>query len=75
MPGDPSIAEVRDSGRLLWIQPFHIIGYARFKWKLRRVTERAARVGQIRLGEILVMGVRIIEVIRAEDWSARCDSK
>src|SRR6478609_2153962 len=46
------------------IQPFHIIGYPRFKWKFRRVTERAARVGQIRLGEILVMGVRIIEVIR-----------
>ena len=63
MPGDPSIAEVRDSGRLLWIQPFHIIGYPRFKWKLRRVTERAAHLGQIRLGEILVMGVRIIEVI------------
>src|SRR5205807_3038484 len=63
-PGDPSIAEVRASGRLLWIQPFHIIGHPRFKWKLWRVTERAARVGQIRLGEILVMGVRIIEVIR-----------
>src|SRR5256885_16682113 len=46
------------------IQPFHIIGYPRFKWKLRLVTERAARLGQIRLGEILVMGVRIIEVIR-----------
>src|SRR5258707_7364896 len=52
------------AGRLLWIQPFHIIGYPCFKWKLRGVTECAARVGQIRLGEILVMGVRIIEVIR-----------
>src|SRR6266550_1861527 len=45
------------------IPPFHIIGYPRFKWKLRGVPERAARLGQIRLGEILVMGVRIIEVI------------
>src|SRR4029077_20485123 len=45
------------------IQPFHMIGYPRFKWKLRGVTERAARVDQIRMGEILVMGVRIIEVI------------
>src|SRR6476620_5497751 len=61
---DPSIAEVPDSGRLLSIQPCHIIGYPRFKWKLRGVSERAARVGQIRLGEVLVMGVRIIEVIR-----------
>src|SRR4029077_7176057 len=45
------------------IQPFHIIGYPRFKWKLRRVTNRAARLGQIRLAEILVRGVRIIELI------------
>ena len=57
------------------IQPFHVIGHPCFKRKLRLVTERAARVGQIRLGEILVMGVRIIEVIRLKICLQRRDSK
>ena len=57
------------------IQPFHVIGYPRFKRKLRAVTKRAARVGQIRLGEILIMGVRIIEVIRLKISLERRDSK
>ena len=31
---------------------------------MRRVTQRIVRVVQIRLGEILVMGMRVIEIIR-----------
>src|SRR5436309_8445352 len=46
------------------MQPSHIIGYTRFKWKLRGVAECLVRPGQICLGEILIMCMRIIEIIR-----------
>src|SRR6266567_7581188 len=46
------------------MQPSHIIGYTRFKWKLRGVAECLARPGQIRLREILIMRMWVIEVIR-----------
>ena len=45
-----------------WIQPLHVIAHAVFERKLRLVSERIARAGEIGLREVLIMRVRVIEV-------------
>lgn len=45
-----------------WIQPLHVIAHAVFERKLRLVSERIARAGEIGLREVLIMRVRIVEV-------------
>src|SRR6266404_5387496 len=45
------------------IQPAHVIGYTRFKGELRLIAQCAAHPAEIGLGEILVMGVRVLDVI------------
>src|SRR3984893_8984097 len=47
----------------LRIKPLHVIFHPGFERKLRRITERAPNLVQIGLGEILVMGVGIVDVI------------
>src|SRR5437773_6705011 len=51
------------AGSLTSVQPFHVISYPLFERKQRRITKRAANLVQIRLREILIMGVGIINVI------------
>src|SRR5205085_8721095 len=48
------------------IQPFHVIGHAGFEREARLVAKSLANAGEIRLGKILVMRVRVLDVIRFE---------
>src|SRR5438067_1458603 len=52
----------------LLVQPLHVIADPFFQREARLVTERAARVRQIGLREVLIMRVRVIDVI----WSKIC---
>ena len=45
------------------VQPLHVIAYAFFQRKPWLVAKRAPRVCEIRLREILIMRVRIIDVV------------
>src|ERR1700682_1371426 len=45
------------------IKPLHVIFHPGFERKLRRITERSPHLVQIGLGEILIMGVGIVDVI------------
>jgi hypothetical protein len=44
-------------------QPFHIIAHSLFQWESWLIPERTARVRQIGLRKVLVMGVWVIDVI------------
>src|SRR5947199_10640934 len=46
------------------VQPLHVILHAGFERKLWRITECIAHTRQVRFGEVLIMRVRIIDVIR-----------
>src|SRR5207245_6271443 len=48
---------------LFWIQPLHVIFNAGLERKLRLITECAPSFVQVRLGEILVVGMRIVDVV------------
>src|SRR5437667_80761 len=51
-------------GSLTSVQPLHVIADALFQRESWLVTERAARVREIGLREVLIMGMRILDVIR-----------
>ena len=55
-----------ESSCVFRIQPIHIIFHARFEGKSRLITERAPNLIQIRLREVLIMRVWIIDVIGHE---------
>ena len=58
--------KLRGLGAGLGIEPFHVISYAGFERKARFVAETLTDAGEIGLGKILVMGVRVFDVIRLE---------
>src|SRR5207302_10705174 len=65
------------SGFNFRIQPLHVIRYAALERELRLVTKRAPYFVKIGFGEVLVMGMRILDVIglkfRSETFIERVD--
>src|SRR5260370_18595749 len=53
-------------GSLTSVQPLHVVAHTVFQRKAWLVTERAARVREIGLREILIMRMRILDVIRSK---------
>src|SRR5205085_12337190 len=56
-PGAPSLP--RKLARSSGIQPLHVIGHTLFEGKLRLIAKGAPDTGQVGLGKILVVRVRI----------------